>query len=100
MRSLSISLLTVVSTGHAATSLTGDACAGVLLKAGVGDTACTAGNRSVAVLAAEEKSTAGSVADAFSVDDASGGNGSEAENKGGDRELHCRLWKGVFGVVG
>jgi hypothetical protein len=81
------SLLTVVSTGHTATGLARLACASILLKTGVGDTALTVGNRSVAVLAVlagKDKSTAGSVADAFSIDDTSGGNGSEAENKGGD----------------
>lgn len=74
--------------------------ASVLLQAGVGDTALAAGNRSAAVLAiltGGQDSAARGVANTFSVDDAGGGNGSEAENDGCDGELHFgRLKKGSF----
>jgi hypothetical protein len=77
--------------------------ASVLLQAGVGDTAFTAGDRSAAVLTiltGDQDSTARGVAHTLSVDDAGGGKGSEAENNGGDRELHFGLLKkGFFGLV-
>ena len=62
--------------------------AGILLQAGVGNTAFALRNRTVLVLATNVDCIAGSVADAFDIDDAGGGNGNEAENDGGDRELH------------
>jgi hypothetical protein len=83
----------VVSTRHASTGLAVGGCASILLQAGVGDTACSVGNRSVVVLATNVDSAARSVADTFNVHGASRGNGSEAENKGGERELHFELLK-------
>jgi hypothetical protein len=89
-------LLTVVSTGNTATGLAVGSRASVLLQASVGDAAFTAGDRSttvLAILAGNKNRTARCVADTFSVDGAGGGKGSEAENEGGDRELHFGLLK-------
>jgi hypothetical protein len=77
--------------------------ASVLLQAGVGNTAFTTGNRSTAVLtilAGDQNSTARSVAHTLSVDDTGGGNGSEAENNGGDGELHFELVRRGVYLVG
>jgi hypothetical protein len=45
-------------------------------------------NRTVLVLATNVDCIAGSVANSFNIDDAGGSNGNEAENDGGERELH------------
>lgn len=87
-------LLTVVSARHAATGLAVGGSASILLQAGVGDTACSVGNRSVVVLATDVDSAARSVANTLNVHGASRGNGSEAENKGGERELHLEFVEG------
>ena len=95
------SATTVVTAGNTATSLAVGSSASVLLQAGVGDTAFAAGYRSatiLAILAGDQDSAARGVANTLSVDDAGGGNGSEAENNGGDGELHFGWLKKGFCV--
>lgn len=79
--------LTVVTTGHAATSsaVRGSAC--VLLQARVGNTARAAGNGSAGVLAVYQDRVAGSVADALKVGDGGGSEGGKAKEDG-EAELH------------
>ncbi|KAI6757791.1 hypothetical protein SNK03_010970 [Fusarium graminearum] len=84
---------------HAATGLAVGSSASILLQAGVGNTACSVGNRSVVVLATDVDSAARSVANTLNVQGASRGNGSEAENKGGERELHLEFVEGEEEVV-
>jgi hypothetical protein len=82
--------LTVVAAGDAAAGLAVLGGAGVLLQAGVGDAAGARGDRAVLVLATDQEGVrvAGHVADTLDVGDAGGGKGSEAEDHGGDGELH------------
>jgi len=81
------SAATGLATGDAATGTT-VGLAGVLLDGGVGDTAGSLGDGAAGVLAAEDDGVARGVADTLGVGDGSRGEGGEAEDNGGDGELH------------
>jgi hypothetical protein len=76
---------TVVAAGDAAAGLAVGGGAGVLLQVGVGHAAGAAGDRAALVLAGHEGAVLGK----------GGGNGSQAEDEGGEGELHPGGWVGL-----
>ena len=88
---ISNSKLTVVSTGDAATLAAVLSSAGILLEAGVGNTAGALGNGTVVVLASDDLEASGSGGSGSS-------HGGKAEDDGGERELHLDGRKGICGL--